>query len=156
MNVCILAPQDNIVFAKNLLNNIKNVKSILVVSSDELENEDGILVNKRLEKADVFLAVIDKEFNSIFFLIYELILAKMIVGEKKKKTLIPVILDDAKPPRCIEEDGILYIKCNSNSYQDIQSLKNIIVNIIGQRKHTIKLDIENKKIIKLLFSMIMR
>lgn len=79
----------------------------------------------------------------------------MIVGEKKKKTLIPVILDDAKPPRCIEEDDILYIKCNSNSYQDIQSLKNIIVNIIGQRKHTIKLDIENKKIIKLLFPMIM-
>lgn len=78
----------------------------------------------------------------------------MIVGEKKKKTLIPVILDDAKPPRCIEEDDILYIKCNSNSYQDIQSLKNIIVNIIGQRKHTIKLDIENKKIIKLLFPMI--
>lgn len=48
MNVYILASQDNIVFAKNLLNNTKNVKSILVVSSDELENEDGISVNKRL------------------------------------------------------------------------------------------------------------
>lgn len=48
MNVYILASQDNIVFAKNLLNNTKNVKSILVVFSDELENEDGISVNKRL------------------------------------------------------------------------------------------------------------
>ena len=116
MKVYILASLDNISFAEKLLSNIRNAKIISKPSINEIGSNINVALKRKMESADVVLAIIEEKFSDSVPLNLELQLAQMSVRENRNKVLIPVVLNKADVPKCIE--GKLYIDCISDSEQD--------------------------------------
>ena len=117
MKVYILASLDNISFAEKLLSNIRNAKIISKPSTNEIGSDINVALKRKMESADVVLAIIDEKFSDSVSLNLELQLAQMSVRENRNKVLIPVVLNKADVPKCIERT--LYIDCISDSEQDL-------------------------------------
>ena len=66
----------------------------------------------------------------------ELQLAQMSVRENRNKVLIPVVLNKADVPKCIE--GTLYIDCISDSEQDLCKTQLMIEKVLTHRKYIIR------------------
>lgn len=136
MKVYILASHDNISFAEKLLSNIRNVKNVLPTSISELDLDINLALKKKIESADVILAIIDEKFSDNISLNFELQLAQMSVRENRNKVLIPIILNKADVPKSIE--GTLYIDCVSDSDADLCKTQLMIKNILTHRKHVMR------------------
>lgn len=136
MKVYILSAPNNILFAKKLLSNIKNAAVVLAPSVFELSTDIPNELKSEIENADAILAIIDNKFSENAFLNYELHLAQISVKNNRNKVLIPVVLDTENIPSSIEKT--LYIKCTSNSKQDLQRAQLIIENTLLQRRHDIR------------------
>lgn len=89
-----------------------------------------------MESADVVLAIIDEKFSDSVPLNLELQLAQMSVRENRNKVLIPVVLNKADVPKCIE--GTLYIDCISDSEQDLCKTQLMIEKVLTHRKYIIR------------------
>lgn len=136
MKVYILSAPNNILFAKKLLSNIKNAAVVLAPSVFELSTDIPNELKSEIGNADAILAIIDNKFSENAFLNYELHLAQISVKNNRNKVLIPVVLDTENIPSSIEKT--LYIKCTSNSKQDLQRAQLIIENTLLQRRHDIR------------------
>ena len=136
MKVYILASHDNISFAEKLLSNIRNVKNVLPTSISELDLDINLALKKKIDSADVILAIIDEKFSDNISLNFELQLAQMSVRENRNKVLIPIILNKADVPKSIE--GTLYIDCVSDSDADLCKTQLMIKNILTHRKHVMR------------------
>lgn len=133
MKFYILAAPDYIPFAENLVNNIKNAK-IIANTSIGISSKENLMY--KLDVADVILAIIDDKFSNSQYLNIELQLAKEIVEENKSKILLPIILNKATVPSCIQ--NALYISCDINSQKDIANIKMTIEKILLSWQHDIK------------------
>ena len=60
MKVYILASLDNISFAEKLLSNIRNAKIISKPSINEIGSNINVALKRKMESADVVLAIIDE------------------------------------------------------------------------------------------------
>ena len=60
MKVYILASLDNISFAEKLLSNIRNAKIISKPSINEIGSDINVALKRKMESADVVLAIIDE------------------------------------------------------------------------------------------------
>lgn len=136
MKVYILASLDNISFAEKLLSNIRNAKIISKPSINEIGSDINVALKRKMESADVVLAIIDEKFSDSVSLNLELQLAQMSVRENRNKVLIPVVLNKADVPKCIE--GTLYIDCISDSEQDLCKTQLMIENVLTHRKYIIR------------------
>lgn len=133
MKVYILASLDNISFAEKLLSNIRNAKIISKPSINEIGSNINVALKRKMESADVVLAIIDEKFSDSVSLNLELQLAQMSVRENRNKVLIPVVLNKADVPKCIE--GTLYIDCISDSEQDLCKTQLMIEKVLTHRKY---------------------
>lgn len=133
MKFYILAAPDYIPFAENLVNNIKNAK-IIANTSIGISSKENLMY--KLDVADVILAIIDDKFSNSQYLNIELQLAKEIVEENKSKILLPIVLNKATVPSCIQ--NALYISCDINSQKDIANIKMTIEKILLSWQHDIK------------------
>lgn len=138
MKVYILASLDNISFAEKLLSNIRNAKIISKPSINEIGSNINVALKRKMESADVVLAIIDEKFSDSVSLNLELQLAQMSVRENRNKVLIPVVLNKADVPKCIE--GTLYIDCISDSEQDLCKTQLMIEKVLTHRKYIIRKD----------------
>lgn len=136
MKVYILASLDNISFAEKLLSNIRNAKIISKPSINETGSNINVALKRKMESADVVLAIIDEKFSDSVSLNLELQLAQMSVRENRNKVLIPVVLNKADVPKCIE--GTLYIDCISDSEQDLCKTQLMIKKVLIHRKYIIR------------------
>lgn len=136
MKVYILASLDNISFAEKLLSNIRNAKIISKPSINEIGSDINVALKRKMESADVVLAIIDEKFSDSVSLNLELQLAQMSVRENRNKVLIPVVLNKADVPKCIE--GTLYIDCISDSEQDLYKTQLMIEKVLTHRKNIIR------------------
>ena len=136
MKVYILASLDNISFAEKLLSNIRNAKFISKPSINEIGSDINVALKRKMESADVVLAIIDEKFSDSISLNLELQLAQMSVRENRNKVLIPVVLNKANVPKCIE--GTLYIDCISDSEQDLCKTQLMIEKVLTHRKYIIR------------------
>lgn len=136
MKVYILASLDNISFAEKLLSNIRNAKIISKPSTNEIGSDINVALKRKMESADVVLAIIDEKFSDSVSLNLELQLAQMSVRENRNKVLIPVVLNNADVPKCIERT--LYIDCISDSEQDLCKTQLMIEKVLTHRKHIIR------------------
>ena len=136
MKVYILASLDNISFAEKLLSNIRNAKIISKPSINEIGSDINVALKRKMESADVVLAIIDEKFSDSVSLNLELQLAQMSVRENRNKVLIPVVLNKADVPKCIE--GTLYIDCISDSEQDLYKTQLMIEKVLTHRKYIIR------------------
>lgn len=136
MKVYILASLDNISFAEKLLSNIRNAKIISKPSINEIGSNINVALKRKMESADVVLAIIDEKFSDSVPLNLELQLAQMSVRENRNKVLIPVVLNKADVPKCIE--GTLYIDCISDSEQDLCKTQLMIEKVLTHRKYIIR------------------
>lgn len=66
----------------------------------------------------------------------ELQLALMESRKNRNKMLIPIILDDVAVPVTIEDT--LYIKCNSESEEDLEKTKLKIVRMMEHKRYIVK------------------
>ena len=121
MRVYILALQNRIYFAEKLLEDIKNARIISKPFVDETVTEIATDVKRRIAGADIILAIIDEKSNNSVMFNTELQLALMESRKNRNKMLIPIILDDVAVPVTIEDT--LYIKCNSESEEDLENLE---------------------------------
>ena len=133
MKFYILAAPDYIPFAENLVNNIKNAK-IIANTSIGISSKENLMY--KLDVADVILAIIDDKFSNSQYLNIELQLSKEIVEENKSKILLPIVLNKATVPSCIQ--NALYISCDINSQKDIANIKMTIEKILLSWQHDIK------------------
>lgn len=133
MKFYILAAPDYIPFAENLVNNIKNAK-IIANTSIGISSKENLMY--KLDVADVILAIIDDKFSNSQYLNIELQLVKEIVEENKSKILLPIVLNKATVPSCIQ--NALYISCDINSQKDIANIKMTIEKILLSWQHDIK------------------
>ena len=133
MKFYILAAPDYIPFAENLVNNIKNAK-IIANTSIGISSKENLMY--KLDVANVILAIIDDKFSNSQYLNIELQLAKEIVEENKSKILLPIVLNKATVPSCIQ--NALYISCDINSQKDIANIKMTIEKILLSWQHDIK------------------
>lgn len=136
MKVYILASLDNISFAEKLLSNIRNAKIISKPSTNEIGSDINVALKRKMESADVVLAIIDEKFSDSVSLNLELQLAQMLVRENRNKVLIPVVLNKADVPKCIERT--LYIDCISDSEQDLCKTQLMIEKVLIHRKYIIR------------------
>jgi hypothetical protein len=136
MKVYILATSDNISFAEKLLNNIRNAKIISTSSVDEIGLDSNVALKRKMESADVILVIIDDKFSESMYLNLELQLAQMLVRENREKMLLPVVLNKADVPKCIE--GILYISCDSKSEEDLSNAKLMIEKVLTHRRYNVR------------------
>ena len=136
MKVYILASLDNIPFAEKLLSNIRNAKIISKPSINEIGSDINVALKRKMESADVVLAIIDEKFSDSVSLNLELQLAQMSVRENRNKVLIPVVLNKADVPKCIE--GTLYIDCISDSEQDLYKTQLMIKKVLTHIKYIIR------------------
>ena len=136
MKVYILASLDNISFAEKLLSNIRNAKIISKPSTNEIGSDINVALKRKMESADVVLAIIDEKFSDSVSLYLELQLAQMLVRENRNKVLIPVVLNKADVPKCIERT--LYIDCISDSEQDLCKTQLMIEKVLIHRKYIIR------------------
>ena len=136
MRVYILALQNRIYFAEKLLEDIKNARIISRPLVDGGIIEIGSDIKKRIAGSDIILAIIDEEsINNVMFNT-ELQLALMESRKNRNKMLIPIVLDDVDVPVAIE--GRLYIKCNSESEEDLEKAKFKIMRVMEHRRYIIK------------------
>lgn len=136
MKVYIIAASDNISFAEKLLNNIRNVKIITRLSVDGIGLGNNVVLKRKMENADVILVIIDDKFSDSMYLNLELQLAQMLVQENRNRMLLPVILNKANVPKCIEE--ILYISCDSKSEEDLSKAQLMIEKVLTHRKFYVR------------------
>jgi hypothetical protein len=136
MKVYILATSDNISFAEKLLNNIRNAKIISTSSVDEIGLDSNVALKRKMESADVILVIIDDKFSESMYLNLELQLAQMLVRENREKMLLPVVLNKADVPKCIE--GILYISCDSKSEEYLSNAKLMIEKVLTHRRYNVR------------------
>ena len=127
MRVYILALQNRIYFAEKLLEDIKNARIISKPFVDETATD----VKRRIAGADIILAIIDEKSNNSVMFNTELQLALMESRKNRNKMLIPIILDDVAVPVTIEDT--LYIKCNSESEEDLEKTKLKIVRMMEHK-----------------------
>ena len=121
MRIYIIALQNKMPFVEKLLEDIKNARIISRPLVDGGIIEIGSDIKKRIAGSDIILAIIDEEsINNVMFNT-ELQLALMESRKNRNKMLIPIVLDDVDVPVAIE--GRLYIKCNSESEEDLEKAK---------------------------------
>lgn len=136
MKVYILALQNRIYFAEKLLEDIKNARIISKPFVDETVTEIATDVKRRIAGADIILAIIDEKSNNSVMFNTELQLALMESRKNRNKMLIPIILDDVAVPVTIEDT--LYIKCNSESEEDLEKTKLKIVRMMEHKRYIVK------------------
>ena len=136
MRVYILALQNRIYFAEKLLEDIKNARIISKPFVDETVTEIATDVKRRIAGADIILAIIDEKSNNSVMFNTELQLALMESRKNRNKMLIPIILDDVAVPVTIEDT--LYIKCNSESEEDLEKTKLKIVRMMEHKRYIVK------------------
>ena len=136
MRVYILALQNNIPFAEKLLEDIKNARIISRPLEDKVITEIGTDIKRKIASADIILAIIDeKSINNVMFNT-ELQLTLMESKKNRNKMLLPIILDDVEVPAVIEDT--LYIKCNSESGEDLEKAKLKIMRAMAYRRYIVK------------------
>lgn len=140
MKVYILAAMNNTSFAEKLLGGIRNIKIISKPSTAEINSDVNETLKRKMESADVILAIIDDTFCENVVLNLELQLAQVLVRENRNKDLIPVVLDRASVPASIEKT--LYITCDSDSEQDLCNTQLILEKMLTHRYYKVK----NKKL----------
>lgn len=140
MKVYILAAMNNTSFAEKLLGGIRNIKIISKPSTAEINSDVNETLKRKMESADVILAIIDDTFCENVVLNLELQLAQVLVRENRNKDLIPVVLDRASVPASIEKT--LYITCASDSEQDLCNTQLILEKMLTHRYYKVK----NKKL----------
>lgn len=133
MKVYILASFDNLAFAQKLLSKIKNAKIISSLFMNEMGSGINIALKRKMESADVVLAIIDENFSDSVFLNFELQLAQKLVRENRNKILIPVVLNNADVPESLKKT--LYIDCMSDSESDLCKARLMIEKILIHKKH---------------------
>ena len=136
MKVYILAAHDNIPFAEKLLENIKDISIISKPSADNISRDVGSVIKKKIALADVVLAIIDEKLVDNLSINTELRLALLSAQENIKQILIPVVLNEAALPTDLE--GMVYIKCNSESEEDLYKAKLKIDRMLCFRKSEIR------------------
>lgn len=136
MRVYIIALQGQIPFAEKLLEDIKNARIISRPLVDEVITEIGTDIKRRIAGADIILAIIDeKSINNVMFNT-ELQLALMESRKNRNKLLLPIILDDVAVPAAIE--GKLYVKCNSDSEEDLEKAKLKVIRAMEHKRYNVK------------------
>lgn len=136
MRVYIIALQNKMPFAEKLLEDIKNARIIPRPLVDEVITEIGTDIKRRIAGADIILAIIDeKSINNVMFNT-ELQLALMESRKNRNKMLLPIILDDVAVPTALE--STLYIKCNSESEEDLEKAKFKIMRAMEHRRYIVK------------------
>ena len=136
MRIYIIALQNKMPFVEKLLEDIKNARIISRPLVDGGIIEIGSDIKKRIAGSDIILAIIDEEsINNVMFNT-ELQLALMESRKNRNKMLIPIVLDDVDVPVAIE--GRLYIKCNSESEEDLEKAKFKIMRVMEHRRYIIK------------------
>ena len=136
MKVYILAAMKNTLFAEKLLGSIRNIKIISKPSTAEINSDINETFKRKMESADVILAIIDDTFCENVVLNLELQLAQVLVRENRNKVLIPVVLDRASVPASIERT--LYIACDSDSEQDLCNTQLKIEKMLTHRHYNVK------------------
>lgn len=136
MKVYILAAMNNTIFAEKLLGSIRNIKIISKPSTAEINSDINETFKRKMESADVILAIIDDTFCENVVLNLELQLAQVLVRENRNKVLIPVVLDRASVPASIERT--LYIACDSDSEQDLCNTQLKIEKMLTHRHYNVK------------------
>ena len=136
MRVYILALQNRIYFAEKLLEDIKNARIISKPFVDETVTEIATDVKRRIAGADIILAIIDEKSNNSVMFNTELQLALMESRKNRNKLLLPIILDDVAVPAAIE--GKLYVKCNSDSEEDLEKAKLKVIRAIEHKRYNVK------------------
>lgn len=136
MRVYIIALQNKMPFAEKLLEDIKNARIISRPLVYEVITEIGTDIKRRIAGADIILAIIDeKSINNVMFNT-ELQLALMESRKNRNKMLLPIILDDVAVPTALE--STLYIKCNSESEEDLEKAKLNIMRAMEHRRYIVK------------------
>ncbi|MBE5934283.1 MAG: hypothetical protein E7262_00640 [Lachnospiraceae bacterium] len=136
MRAYILASQDRISFAEELLEGIKNVHIISRIFDGEDFAEININIKRKIKYADIILAIIDeKSINNILFNT-ELQIALMESKNNRNKILLPIVLGDAEIPTSLE--SMLYIKCNPESKEDLEKVRLKIINVMCRRMYIAK------------------
>ena len=107
MKVYILASLDNIPFAEKLLSNIRNAKIISKPSINEIGSDINVALKRKMESADVVLAIIDEKFSDSVSLNLELQLAQMSVRENRNKDKVGELHMDSD---CLENSILRYHK----------------------------------------------
>lgn len=136
MNVYIIAASYNISFAEKLLYNIRDVKIISKSYVDETDLGSNVVRNRKMESADVILVIIDDKFSDSRYLNLELRLAQIYVQGKKNMILLPVVLDKAGVPKCIEK--MFYISCDSKSEEDLLKAQMMVEKILTHRNFRVR------------------
>lgn len=136
MKVYILAAHDNIPFAEKLLEDIKDISILSKPSADNISRDVGSVIKKKIALADVVLAIIDEKLVDNLSINTELRLALLSAKENIKQILIPVVLNEAALPTDLE--GMVYIKCNSKSEEDLYKAKLKIDRMLCFRKSEIR------------------
>lgn len=136
MKVYILAATNSTLFAEKLLSNIRNIKIISKPSTAEINSDINETLKRKMESADVILAMIDGTFCENLVLNLELQLAQVLVRENRNKVLIPVVLDKANVPASIERT--LYVTCASDSEQDLRNAQLKIEKMLTHRHYNVK------------------
>lgn len=132
MNAYIIASPNNISLAKNLLNGFRSVKIILGPTTTEGADAYDELKNK-MEKSDIILAIIDKDFSENLRLNFEVRIAKMVAKKDRSIAFIPVALNKADIPKGLA--GESYIICSTDSAQDLHKTKLKIKNEVDKIKY---------------------
>lgn len=135
MRVYILASPENISFAEEVVSEIRNVKIIPRPANDEFMNMN-VAIKKKMESADIILAIVDDNFAKNMYLDFELKLAQILVRENRNKILIPVVLNNAIIPEEIK--GILYISCDTNLDSDLSKIKLMIEKVLTHRNFNMR------------------
>ncbi len=136
MHAYILASQDKMPFAEDLLEGVRNIKIISRPVVGEKITEISINVKRKIENADIILVIIDKEFiNSKIFRI-EFQIALLESRNNRNKLLVPIVLDDVAIP--VELESRLYIKCNPQSKEDFRKAKFEIIRAIEHKRYISK------------------
>lgn len=123
MKICILSTYRRFPFAQDLVMGALGTKGVLTSSMNEMTKRimtKGAL-RMELENSDVVLVVIDKEFNENEVLSNRLRTIVSMIRRDSNKTLIPVILDDAKVPIILKKTAC--IECVSSSTNSIENTK---------------------------------
>jgi hypothetical protein len=154
MKVYILSAPSNILFAENLLSNIKNITIVSASSIYELGADISRNLKHEIESADAILAIIDSKFSESTALNIELQIAQTSVQKHKNKILIPVILDAANIPVSVR--NISCIICSSNSKEDLYQAQLTIENTLLHECHdTGRENLEKKNSKTLLYMVIL-
>ena len=126
MRMYILALKDKISFAQRILEDIPDLKIISRVIDDEKITEINTDIKKEIARADIVLAIIDEKSVSNIMFNEELQLALMERKSNRNKLLLPTVLDNTAVPEILE--SMLYIRCNSESNEDLEKTKLKIMN----------------------------